>query len=325
MESITRISGERSTRRIRTAARTVQGVADEWVTDGGEVDADLVRPTRLDLDVGQKALGSLLEDVDERSGRATAAIDGGVDCSEGWVGYGADRLRHRETGSGGRSRGEGAVALDDTAGAPGVSQSRSRPRGACAEHESRRVATETVHRHRFRVQAAHAVEQRALEKAGPGKRREARRFAHRQQVSIAVHHRDRGRCIRLAPRRPVPGESLSPAHEGVGVARPIVDAHPSRVDAPTPVIKARVGVAAGQIADEWGAVVMGADRLAIAEPAVRHLLRHPDLGQGPSSALVGHPAGDRAMITAPFGQLAAFVSVRTEPARVAAWGARRRR
>src|SRR5437763_4247042 len=90
VKEVAGVAGQRAGSRKRKPAWAVERIAHQWMSGGGEVDPNLVRPAGLDGDFDERAFLAPLEDLHEAQ-RSPPARRGSVNGPEDRMGHRLDR------------------------------------------------------------------------------------------------------------------------------------------------------------------------------------------------------------------------------------------
>ena len=142
VEVIARGTGKRVPVRRGDPARRVERIAHEGMTRGREVDADLMGPARLDLDLYERRVFAVLEKTNAAS-RPLSRRAHGVDRAEKTMRHEADGVLENRLAQRKPSRHESAIASLHVV-LPRTGESAARIRAQREEHDSRRPPSETV-------------------------------------------------------------------------------------------------------------------------------------------------------------------------------------
>jgi hypothetical protein len=233
---------------------------------GREVNADLMRPAGLDLDLHEGTVLAVLEEANAGS-RALSRRAHGVDGTEKAMGHEADRVLEDRLASRKSAGYESAVASLDIL-LPRSGESAPRVRAQREEHDSRSSSSEPVERRGARVSATDASEKGVLEKASTWKRRKPRGLGDAEHVFVFVENREARGSVGLPPGRAVPDERLSGGERPVGRGGSALYEHQPALDAPLPLECGRVAIALAQVSEKSSPFRRLAQALAISKPSI---------------------------------------------------------
>jgi hypothetical protein len=142
VEVIARGAGKHVPVRRGNAARRVERIAQEGMTRGREVNADLMSPARLDFDLYEREALAVLEETDAAS-RPLSRRAHGVDRAEEAMRHEADGVLENRLARGKSAGHQSAIASFDVV-LPRTSKSAPRLRVEREKHDSRRSPSEPV-------------------------------------------------------------------------------------------------------------------------------------------------------------------------------------
>ena len=259
-------AGKRVSVRFWDAARGVERVAHERVARGREVNADLMRPPGLDLDLHEGTVPAVLEKTSAGS-RPLPRRAHGVDRAEKAVGHEPDSVLENRLASRKSAGDEGAVGSLHIA-LPGPGESAPRLGAQREEHDSRSPPSEPVEGRGARVSATDAGEKGVLEKASARKRWKPRGLGDAENVFVLVKQGEARGSFGLPPGWTVPDERLSRGKRPVRGRGNALDEHQPAVDAPLPFEGGRVSIALAQVSEQSAPLRRLTQALAISKSAI---------------------------------------------------------
>src|SRR3990172_4781831 len=140
VEVISRGAGKRVPVRRGDAARRVERISHEGITRGREVDADLMGPARLDLDLYERAALAVLEETNAAS-RPLSRRAHGVDRAQKAMRHEADGVLENRLAPRKSARHQSAIASFHVI-LPRTGEGAPRLRAQREEHDSRRPPSE---------------------------------------------------------------------------------------------------------------------------------------------------------------------------------------
>jgi hypothetical protein len=229
----------------------IQGVSDKGVPGGGEMDADLVRPPRVEGRLDESVTVAYLEETHIRPSSATL-VDSGVDRAQERMRHRTNRRRHGERRLDGHAAHERTVDLDHPAFTPGCSARAARQSRSCEQHDAGGSPAEAVEGHGIGEAAPDHVQQGVGEKATVGHRGQPGWFCDGKQVLVAVENSERQGHARFLPWWAAPHQQLAGAQGLIRARHDAVDEHLTGVDASPPHVDARVPIPLHKMAQDGG-------------------------------------------------------------------------
>jgi len=271
VEEIAAVAGESGEIGANAAGGVVEGVAEEGVADGGEVDADLMGTAGVEADGEGGGLGGAGEDRGDGFG-GLAGGAGGPDGADERVGDEADGGEDFVVVAGGEADGEGAVNLLNLGGVPVVEQPGGGGGGLGEEDDAGGGAAEAVDGVGGGGAALDLTKEGVFEIAAAGEGREAARFIDGQQMVVLPEDGEVEGRGGLDPGRAVPDEGLA-GGEGFGAGGGgAVEGDFAIFEFLPPLGGGGVGIEGGEMGEQGLAVVAATDDGGVGVALIAHLV-----------------------------------------------------